>query len=114
MLKNLLSKSKVKPLGGATLNYPVLFGPSVFFIALGVAALFAPNVLLGIIAGFFLFLGLASCFLAWKFIKLKGRIEKAVKDLQGRVSIHSVNISSDPFDEFDDFDELELKKTILH
>ena len=91
-------------------SYALLFAPAVFFFALGATALIAPTFLIGVIAGVFVFFGLAFSFLAWKFIELRTKLEAATKRLQSRFIIQGVQVQGF----VDESQLIEQKKIILH
>ncbi len=63
----------------------MVFGPGIFFLAIGICALLAPQLVVAVLAALFLFLGGLMCAIAWKFIQLKKRFEKACKNFEARV-----------------------------
>ena len=104
-----------------------LFIPGLFFILIGLVAVFAPMLLIGAIAAFFISLGLIFCVLTWKFLRLKRTFDKAAKDFtnqfQGTVQIRGMRVDgSSPFEEEQHEDyladyeikEVDPKKIIFH
>ena len=87
----------------------LFFVPGVFFICLAVALLAAPQIVMGLVAGFFLFLGIVLSIAAWRFLRLKKQLEIALKKLDGRVVIQGMSMQN-PLD----FEEVEEKKIIFH
>jgi hypothetical protein len=67
-----------------------LFVPGLFFVAMGLCAVVAPQLLVLAMAGFFLFLGASFFFVAWKFIQLKKRFDHLAKNFEARVYLQSV------------------------
>ena len=98
-------------------RYSILFGPGVFFLLIGLAVLFAPRLVLAVVAAFFLFVGVMSLYLAWRFIEVKRNFTKTFNDLKSRVSIQTLQVV-DPQIEEQLRSEIERvrvdKKIILH
>ena len=97
-------------------NFFVFFGPGLFFLLMGVVTFLAPQLILVMLAGFFIFLGVFFSLVAWKFISLKKRVEETAKQFQGRVFIHGMRVEDAyEMEEDEDDDDLEVeKKFILH
>lgn len=91
--------------------YAPAFAPGMFLIALGLVVCLAPTLVIGVIAGFFLFLGAMLCILAWRVVQLKRKIESAAKQFQSRVIVQGVNLDPDVLREME---ILETKKIVLH
>ncbi len=105
-----------------------LFIPGLFFILIGLVAVFAPMLLLGVIAAFCISLGLIFCVLTWKFLRLKRNLDKVAKDFsqqfQGSVQIRGMRVDGrSPFAEEEESDdylaeyeikEVDPKKIIFH
>jgi len=100
-----------QPLVFYTGNERLVFFPAVIFIFLGLMALVAPKLLLAVVASFFVFVGLLCAFLAWKFIQLRRKVEKVVKDLKGSIVIQGYQGKS-PFESEESPED--IKKIILH
>lgn len=87
-----------------------LFGPGVFLVLLGLATVIAPSIILGLVAGFCIFFGVLALYLAYRFIKIKKTLEGALKDLQSRVMVQSVQ----PTEFWTEDEPGEPKKYIIH
>lgn len=88
----------------------IAFIPGVFFILMGLATLIAPNFFIGLLAGFFLFLGAIMCFCGWKIVRLRQRFVKLAREFEGRIIIQGVDLSP----QFEQEEYREAKKIILH
>jgi len=88
----------------------LIFMPGLFFAAMGVCALIAPQLLIAAISGFFLFLGLVFSLLAWKLIQLKKRFEKVARNFEARVYLEGFDTGCFA----DDEQGFEQKKVIFH
>lgn len=58
------------------------FAPGLFLIALGLVVFLAPELILALIATFFVFVGALVCFFTWKFFQLKRRFDQAREELE--------------------------------
>ncbi len=68
------------------------FLPGCLFLALGLAALITPKLILAIAAAFFLCVGGVFCFLGWKVLQIKKRIDIFTQQFEGRVVLHGVTV----------------------
>ena len=89
----------------------IYFAPGIFLVILGLMTCAAPDLLVAFIASFFIFCGVFSFFLAWKFVQLKGKIKGVLKQAaNAQVIVRTVAVQStgdsDPY--------AESKKVILH
>lgn len=91
--------------------YAPAFAPGLFLITLGLVVCLAPTLVIGVMAGFFLFLGGMLCVLAWRVIQLKIKIEAAAKQFQSRVIVQGVNLDPDVLSQIEIIDQ---KKIVLH
>ena len=57
-------------------------GPGMFLLVLGLITLLAPQLVLAVIAAFFLAIGAVLLFLGYKFFQLKKRLEKDIQKVQ--------------------------------
>ena len=87
-----------------------IFSPGLFFVAIGISAIIAPQLVLAAIAAFFLFLGGVFCFVAWKVIKFKSRFERVAKNLEAKIVLQALEVRQYPEDDFAG----EHKKVIYH
>ena len=71
--------------------------PGAFFLAIGLAALFAPKFLLALIAGVFLFVGVLLCIVGWKLFHLKRRVEEMARGFSGKIYVQGIQVE-DPFE----------------
>jgi uncharacterized membrane protein len=70
--------------------------PGLFFILLGLCTLLAPKLVLGLVAGFCLFVGALLCVAGWKLVQLKNRVEKMARQFDGRIFIQGVQVRPEP------------------
>lgn len=89
----------------------VPFMPGIGLILLGAVIFLAPKFFLAAVATFFVLLGIAACYIAWKFICLKRQVTKLAEDFQHSVDVRAFHVQNN-----DDIDitELNTKKTYLH
>lgn len=87
------------------------FAPGIFLISLGVLACLAPSLVIGIVAGFFIFLGTLVCVMAWRLIQLKRKFDKVAKQFQGRVFVQGLNLEPQVVE---DIEVIDHKKIVLH
>ena len=90
--------------GSGTLMF---FLPGLALVALALVTVFAPRLLLWAMGAILFLFGIGMCVLAWKFIRLKRRLEEAAKQFQGRVFVEGVDFPggsnfSNPDEEDDD------------
>ena len=93
------------------LRQSLLFLPGAFLVGLGLLAIFAPTLLFTLIAAFFMFAGFLACLLVWKFLKFKKQVQNMLKQMEGQVTVHTVNVQ-DPFSTEEESQE--TKKIIYH
>lgn len=74
------------------------FVPGAFLVLLSLAMVAMPSVFIFLMAGLFLFSGMACCYAAWRFLLIKKRVEAIFKDLSGRIVIHGLEIQQDAYD----------------
>ena len=67
-----------------------VFVPGIFLVLMSFAAVLAPALLLPIAAAFLFLSGIGFCFLAWKVIQLKQKVEKALKNFEGQLVIQGL------------------------
>lgn len=93
------------------------FIPAVFFLTFGICALVAPSLLIGLVAGFSIFLGFVAAVIAWRFLILKKKFDRVLKQFDGKVLVHSMHVEPD-FEEEELFDiedtQLFNKKVTYH
>lgn len=63
----------------------MIFGPGIFFIALGLVTVLFPRLILLVVALLFAFIGLGLSLLAWKIYQARKKFEQISKQFQ---SIH--------------------------
>lgn len=88
----------------------VPFVPGVGLILLGALIFLAPKFFLAAIAMFFVLLGVACCYIAWKFMSFKKRVQKMAEQFQSSVDINAFNIQNDDID----ITESDSKKILFH
>ncbi len=72
------------------MSFGLWFTPGIFFIAIGVCTLFAPQLVAAAVAGFCVFVGLTFFALAIKFIQFKRRIERIARSFEARILVQGV------------------------
>ena len=89
----------------------VPFMPGIGLILLGAVIFLAPKFFLAAVAAFFVLLGVAACYVAWKFMSLKRQISKMAQEFQHNVEARAFQVQN-----HDDIDitELDSKKTYYH
>lgn len=65
----------------------LMFLPGFLLTVIAFSVLFAPSFLVGLVAVFFLSTGALSTYLAYRFILLKRRFEKVVKEFDGKLLV---------------------------
>lgn len=70
-------------------QYAAFFVPAGFFLLIAVCAVFAPHLVVAAVAAFFLFLGAAASYLAWKFILFKRKFDEVAHKIEARIYFHS-------------------------
>lgn len=88
----------------------VPFIPGIGLIILGAVIFLAPKLFLATIATFFVLLGAACCYVAWKFIAFKRHVTKLAEELHNSVEIRSFHAQNDDIDITDP----ESKKILFH
>ena len=89
------------------------FAPGVLFVVLGCMVLIAPQFLLALGAVFFLLVGVLLVFAGWKLMQLKRKVEAIAKNIEGRISVQTLQVRA-PVDQFSVPREEQQKKIILH
>ena len=84
--------------------------PGLFLIILGLASLLAPQLVIAVVSAFCLFVGAVLCFVGWKFVQFKSKVEKAFRQFDGKVFIQGVEVQ--PPSERQSSDE--PKKIVFH
>jgi hypothetical protein len=89
----------------------VPFMPGIGLILLGAVIFFAPKFFLAAVATFFVLLGVAACYVAWKFLSFKRQVTKMAQEFQHNVEVRAFQVQN-----HDDIDitELDNKKTYYH
>lgn len=97
---------KTLQVGGGSLA----FFPGATLILLGMAVLFAPKLVLAILATFFITVGCVALFIVWKLMKLKKQVTDAFGKASRGFVVQQVSSLSDfrfPRDEAETTDEIE-------
>ena len=91
--------------------HSVPFIPGIGLILLGAVILLAPKFFLAAVAAFFVLLGAAACYLAWKLVRFKRQVSKLAEEFQHTVEVRAFHPQNN-----DDIDitEFDGKKTYLH
>ncbi len=89
----------------------VPFIPGLGLILLGAVVFLAPKFFLAAIGAFFLLLGIAACYIAWKFLSFKRQVSKLAEEFQNSVDIRAFKVQNS-----DDIDitEPDSKKIYYH
>jgi hypothetical protein len=89
----------------------VPFMPGVGLIILGAIIFLAPKFFLAAVATFFVLVGVAACYVAWKFMSFKRQVTKLAQEFQ-----HTVDIRAFQVQNHDDIDitDIDTKKTYYH
>jgi hypothetical protein len=89
----------------------VPFMPGIGLILLGAVVFIAPRFFLAAVGTFFVLLGVAACYVAWKILSFKRRVSKLAEELQNTVDIRSFHAHNS-----DDIDitEPDSKKIYYH
>jgi membrane protein implicated in regulation of membrane protease activity len=97
----------------------IIFAPGVVCLCVGALTLMAPTLILALVASFFVFCGILFCYLAYKFLALKRKLESIASQFEGRVIVQGVQFknmkasgSGVEFSEMED--EESEKKVIVH
>jgi uncharacterized membrane protein YobD (UPF0266 family) len=88
----------------------VPFMPGVGLILLGTVIFLAPKFFLAAIAMFFVLLGVACCYVAWKFMSFKKHVQQMAESFQSSVDINAFNAQNDDID----ITDTESKKILFH
>lgn len=84
--------------------------PGGFFLLLGVVVLLAPKLVLAVIASFCLFVGAVLCYCGWKLMQFKARVEKVVRQFDGKILVQGINVQPNPGED----SPPEQKKIVFH
>jgi hypothetical protein len=89
----------------------VPFMPGIGLILLGAVIFLAPKFFLAAVAAFFVLIGVAACYIAWKFLSFKKQVSKLAEEFQHSVEVRAFHVQNN-----DDIDitEINNKKTYLH
>jgi hypothetical protein len=89
----------------------VPFMPGIGLILLGAVIVLAPKFFLAAVAAFFILLGVAACYIAWKFLAFKRQVSRLAEEFQNSVDVKAFHVQNN-----DDIDitEIDNKKTYLH
>jgi len=87
------------------------FMPGIGLILLGAIVFLAPKFFLAAIGTFFVLLGVAACYIAWKFMSFKRHVSKLAEELHNSVDIRAFKVQNS-----DDIDitETDSKKIYYH
>ena len=69
------------------------FTPGMMFVVLGIFAFIAPRFLLLVLSTLLVFLGMLFCFLVWKFISFKRRVETMMREVQCKIVVQGVQVT---------------------
>lgn len=86
------------------------FAPGLMLILLGLVVLVAPRLVLGALAFLLLGIGALLCYVAYKFVAFKRRVETLAKNFEGSFQTSSFHSSKPDID----LTDLESKKIIYH
>ena len=92
----------------------VAYLPGVFLILLGIVVLVAPSLTIALAAAFCVSLGTMLCVIAWKVLRLKQRLEYAVRDFNAEVVFRTAAGERMDSDIFPEALHEDTKKNMLH
>jgi cytochrome c biogenesis protein ResB len=64
---------------------PTIFVPGIVFLVLGLAVVFAPRLFLLIMASVLVSIGVGLCFLAWKFIQFRRKLQTLSRTFEEQI-----------------------------
>ena len=70
-------------------NNTLFFAPGLLLVVVGLFALAAPQLFVAIVASALVMTGVVFSLIAWKIVHLKSKLERALKDLEGKVFVHA-------------------------
>ena len=74
----------------------IFFMPGSLLLLVGCAFVLAPNLVVFLMAGFFLLLGVIGCYVGWRLLLFKNRVHRLLKEFEGRIIIDGSSPSSNP------------------
>jgi hypothetical protein len=89
----------------------VPFMPGIGLILLGAIIFLAPKFFLAAVGSFFVLLGIAACYIAWKFLSFKRQLSKLAEEFRNGADIRAFQVQNS-----DDIDitETDSKKIYFH
>lgn len=69
-----------------------IFAPAVFFLMLAMAVVFAPGLVLALIASFFIFLAVVFSYLGYKLVQFKRTINKTLNEMKGHIAVQAFHV----------------------
>jgi Flp pilus assembly protein TadB len=101
--------SGIKVVSVSTRGVP--FTPGVVLILLGAAVFLAPKLFLAAVGSFFVLIGVATCYIVWKFMSFKRNLSKLAEEFKNSVDIRTFKVKNS-----DDIDitESDSKKIFYH
>lgn len=70
-------------------NNSLFFLPGILLLIVGLFALVAPQLFVAIVATALVMAGVVFSLIAWKIVHLKSKLERTLKDLEGKVFVHA-------------------------
>lgn len=61
--------------------------PGLLLIALGLAAVLAPQIIAFLVAAFLMYFGVVALFVGWKIVQLRRKVQQMMQDLSRRVQV---------------------------
>ena len=90
-----------------------IFAPGIMLVVVGIGLVIAPRFLLALGSALFISFGVAFCFVAWKLMQLKVKVESLAKNFQARVVVQQP--MHDPFEsEIVEIQKESSKKIVYH
>lgn len=90
----------------------LIFLPGIFLFFIALSVLFAPRLLLAIIAVFFIFAAVCSWMVALKILEVRRKINDISSKLSSRVIVQGFTLGQSPLVEREEEDP--IKKILLH
>lgn len=111
-LKDFWHYLKTKEISWADVSGALPLLPGLFFLLIGAALLYAPQYLIGIVAAFFLFAGIAFTYLSYKFAKLMGTLRRLSSEFEAKIYVHGFNVRAG--NDLESVNPTDQKKIVYH
>jgi hypothetical protein len=77
--------------GGMGRGQVAVLIPGLLLVALGIAAILAPQIIAVLVAAFLIYVGVLALFVGWKIIQMRHRVQQMMQDLSQHVRVVSFN-----------------------